>query len=71
MAKAFMMICAVLLLSCGFTLAQVPATDCGEMKTRLDRAEKVLSDWPALARYSEDNLKTPPASTRSSRSISG
>ena len=27
MAKAFMMICAVLLLSCGFTLAQVPASD--------------------------------------------
>jgi lysophospholipase L1-like esterase len=36
--------------------------DCTELKTRLDRAETKLNDWPALARYSEDNKKvTPPA----------
>jgi lysophospholipase L1-like esterase len=29
------------------------------MKTRLDRAEARLKDWPALARYHEDNNKTP------------
>ena len=57
MTKAFTVICAVLL-SCGFTLAQVTAPDCSEMKTRLDRAETRLNDWPALARYREDNNKT-------------
>ena len=31
--------------------------DCNELKTRLDRAETRLSDWPALARYREDNKK--------------
>src|SRR5215207_9075159 len=52
----------VLILSCGFTLAQAPAPDCAEMKTRLERAETKLNDWPALARYREDNKKlTPPA----------
>lgn len=55
MAKAFIVICAILA-SCGFALGQ----DCAEMKTRLDRAETRLKDWPALARYSEDNLKTAP-----------
>ncbi|HEX5601393.1 MAG TPA: GDSL-type esterase/lipase family protein [Pyrinomonadaceae bacterium] len=28
------------------------------MKTRLDRAETRLNDWPALARYRDDNTKT-------------
>ncbi len=60
MGSRLIMICAVLVFSCSFTLAQAPASDCGEMKTRLDRAETRLKDWPALARYSEDNLKTPP-----------
>lgn len=36
--------------------------DCADLKTRLDRAETRLSDWPALKRYREDNLKVvPPA----------
>jgi lysophospholipase L1-like esterase len=62
MAKTFMWICAVLFLSCGFTKAQAPATpDCAEMKSRLERAQATLKDWPALARYSEENLKTIPA----------
>jgi lysophospholipase L1-like esterase len=35
---------------------------CTELKTRVERAETRLSDWPALARYREDNAKvTPPA----------
>jgi lysophospholipase L1-like esterase len=50
-----------LVFSCGFTFAQAPAPDCGEMKTRLDRAEARLKDWPALARYHEENFNTPPA----------
>ena len=32
-----------------------PSTDCTEMKTRLDRAETKLRDWPALDRYRNDN----------------
>ena len=59
MAKAFIMICAVLFLSCGFTLAQSPTPDCSEMKTRLDRAETKLQDWPALARYREHRHALP------------
>jgi lysophospholipase L1-like esterase len=34
-----------------------PSPDCAEIKTRLDRAETRLNDWPALARYREDNKK--------------
>ena len=50
--------CLVLL--CGGTaLAQTPtpSPDCDELKTRLDRAQTRLNDWPALARYREDNKK--------------
>jgi lysophospholipase L1-like esterase len=48
-----------LMLAAISTFGQAPATaaDCGEMKTRLERAETRLNDWPALARYREDNLK--------------
>lgn len=31
--------------------------ECVDFKTRLDRAETRLSDWPALARYRDDNAK--------------
>ena len=52
----------VVISSCIFAFGQTPAAtpspDCGEMKTRLDRAETTLRDWPALARYREDNNKT-------------
>jgi lysophospholipase L1-like esterase len=35
---------------------------CEDLKTRAERAESRLNDWPALARYREDNAKvTPPA----------
>ena len=42
----------------GQTPVATPSPDCGEMKTRLERAETRLNDWPALARYREDNNKT-------------
>ena len=58
MRSRLMGIFVVLVFSCGFTFAQASAPDCGEMKTRLDRAETRLNDWPALARYREDNKKT-------------
>ena len=57
-------ICVVLILCDAFAFGQTPTptTDCTELKTRLDRAETKLNDWPALARYHEDNKKvTPPA----------
>ena len=52
-------VCAVLVLSGAAALAQTPAQDCSELKTRLERAETKLNDWPALARYREDNKKVP------------
>jgi len=66
-------ICAVLFLFAGVMLAQTPAPaaapDCTEMKTRLDRAETRLNDWPALARYREDNLKTAPPAKNEQRVV--
>ena len=59
----------VVLVCAGFTLGQTPSPDCAEMKTRLDRAEARLKDWPALARYSEENLKTVPASMDGPRRV--
>ena len=69
MASRLIMIFAVLVFSCSFTLAQTPAPDCGEMKTRLDRAETRLNDWPALARYREDNQKTAPSAKNEQRVV--
>ena len=37
--------------------AQTATNDCAEIKTQLTRAETRLKDWPALARYREDNTK--------------
>ena len=34
-----------------------PADPCAELKTRAERAETRLKDWPALARYHDDNSK--------------
>src|SRR6185503_1984175 len=67
--------CAVLVLSgvavMGKAAAVVPAVPaaCVEMKTRLDRAETKLSDWPALARYREDNKKTAPPAKNEQRVV--
>src|SRR6185369_13914855 len=48
-------------------LAQTAVTSsdpCAEFKTRVDRAEARLKDWPQLARYRDDNTKvSPPAKT--------
>lgn len=38
------------------TTAQA-APDCAELKTRADRAEARLKDWPAIARYHDANTK--------------
>lgn len=50
--------CAVLVLTSAPIFGQTTPPECGELKTRLDRAETKLNDWPALARYREDNVKT-------------
>lgn len=51
---------------CSFVLVFVVTTakaqtatgdPCAELKTRAERAETRLKDWPALARYHEDNQK--------------
>jgi lysophospholipase L1-like esterase len=43
------------------TTAQTAET-CAELKTRTERAETRLKDWPQLARYHDDNTKViPPA----------
>ncbi len=51
------------------TAPAVIPPECGEMKTRLDRAETKLSDWPALARYREDNTKTAPPAKKEQRVV--
>ena len=69
------LVCAVLVLFGvkAFGQASTPATtlapECVEMKTRLDRAETKLSDWPALARYREDNKKTAPPAKNEQRVV--
>ena len=52
-------VCLLVLVVVGISVkAQTPATDpCAELKTRAERAETRLKDWPASARYYEDNQK--------------
>ena len=69
MAKAFIVICAVLVGLCGFAVGQTSIPDCTELKTRLDRAEARLKDWPALARYSTDNISVVPAAFEGPRRV--
>ena len=55
-------VCAMLVL-CGMTAAAQtpsPTPDCAELKTRLERAETRVNDWPALGRYRDDNKKVAP-----------
>jgi lysophospholipase L1-like esterase len=66
----FVVLCLLVLASAEISRAQSPTpspspTDpCAEMTTRATRAEARLKDWPALARYREDNTKvTTPAKT--------
>lgn len=58
-------VCVVLVLSAVIAVAQ----ECDELKTRLDRAETRLKDWPALARYGEDNKKIAPPATNEQRVV--
>ena len=66
--------CCVVMVLCGLsavgqTAGTVPAPDCTEMKTRLERAETKLSDWPALARYRDDNVKLAPPAKNEQRVV--
>ncbi|HSB29499.1 MAG TPA: SGNH/GDSL hydrolase family protein [Pyrinomonadaceae bacterium] len=60
-----MLALAVVLLTCVSISAQAtaPSPDpCAELKTRAERAETRLKDWPQLARYHDDNSRlSPPA----------
>ena len=61
------LVCAVPAL--GQTTASVPNADCAEMKTRLERAETRLNDWPALGRYRDDNAKVGAPAKNESRVV--
>lgn len=56
-------ICCLVIAICGASIsAQTPTPSpspdpCAEVKTRADRAETRLRDWPAVARYRDDNAK--------------
>jgi lysophospholipase L1-like esterase len=54
-----LVLCSFALVFVGTTVkAQTaPSDPCAELKTRAERAETRLKDWPALARYDEDNRK--------------
>src|SRR5512145_664820 len=51
--------CFFVLVVVGITVKAQMASSypCAELKTRAERAETRLKDWPALARYHEDNQK--------------
>lgn len=46
-----------------------PAEPCADLKTRVDRAETRLKDWPQLARYHDDNTKVAPPSKDEERVV--
>jgi len=69
MIGRLMAVIVVIVCAMGFTLGQTSSPDCAEMKTRLDRAETRLNDWPALARYREDNKKTAPPAKNEQRVV--
>jgi lysophospholipase L1-like esterase len=45
------------------------AAECAEMKSRLERAENRLKDWPALERYRNENLRLSPAEKNEHRVV--
>lgn len=45
------------------------AEECAELKSRLDRAENRLRDWPALERYKNENLRVMPAASNEHRVV--
>jgi lysophospholipase L1-like esterase len=62
----FLLIVCILVTLSGIAVAQPatptpsPVDPCVEMTERATRAETKLRDWPALARYREDNTKVAP-----------
>ncbi len=54
-------ICLALFLA-SVAAAQTPAmpADLNRLKSQLERAERILKDWPNLSRYAEENAKLPP-----------
>ena len=67
--RRLILVGVTLLFSGVMTLGQTPATDCTELKTRLDRAAARLNDWPALARYAEENKKIGPPAKNEQRVV--
>jgi len=58
------------LLFVGSAHAQPSAVnDCAETKAQLTRAQTRLNDWPALARYRDDNLKVAPPAGNETRVV--
>jgi lysophospholipase L1-like esterase len=49
--------------------AQPAANDCAQTKTQLTQAQARLNDWPALARYHNDNLKVAPPARNEARVV--
>lgn len=49
--------------------ATPPAADCAQEKATVTRLESRLSDWPALARYREDNTRLAPAAKGEARVV--
>jgi lysophospholipase L1-like esterase len=49
--------------------AQPAANDCAQTKTQLTQAQTRLNDWPALARYHNDNLKVAPPARNEARVV--
>src|SRR5262245_16769056 len=54
---SFSLLLIVLLAAPAFPQSAGPATNCAEVTTRAERAEARLKDWPALARYKDENTK--------------
>lgn len=62
-------ICFCCSLSSGNVLAQTATSECDQVKTQLTAAQKRLSDWPAIARYRDDNAKLQPPAKNESRVV--
>lgn len=62
-------IAAALLWCVTAAFGQTTAPECAELKTQLDRAQARLNDWPALARYRDDNAKVQPPTKNEARVV--
>lgn len=71
MKKRALTLLALTFLAAATAAAQTQATavDCAELKTRLDRAEARLGDWPQLGRYAEANARLQPAAAGEARVV--